>query len=87
MIDEPAKMTDSTCRHVVVTLIGDTFMCDACSEMDMQVTVSSQELGEFFRMVREIVQTLDKGGMVDTARGVREQAKRLVVQRQFAWRD
>lgn len=53
--------------------------------MSETVTMTYEEVQELFTHLREIVQTLERVGMVDTAKEIRNQANRLVVDPQSPW--
>ena len=78
-------MTD--CTHIKITLKGGKVMCDTCMTEDVPITISSQGLTDLLRYVKDVIITLEKGGMTDTAGEVKKRSEGLVVNRQMTWKD
>ena len=76
----------SPCPHVTVTLVEDQVECVSCHTHEIPLTGSSQEFGKLLSLIGTIAATLEQAGMTDTAQVVKEQAERLIVNRQMVWR-
>ena len=79
-------MATPECPHVTITLVGEQLECAECHDHDMVLKISNQQLAQLLHLVDGIIDSLELAGMNDTAMSVRQQASRLVVNRQLTWR-